>query len=155
MVQMGATSRTVLTFVPGRLDGEKAIEKDDKGLPLRSVKTEEDEGMGISPLAVRPQITEEGAAIFRMYKRNKRLKLAEKRRKGEKKWVVPETDEEEDENMKELRKLSVRTFDEKGRRVVHDHWPSTWRMKLAEEVNETRINMTVSMVEPREHKDIC
>jgi hypothetical protein len=61
-------------------------------------------------------------------------------KKGHKKtakkaWVVPE---ESDDSMDELGYMR-----EKGLDIVHDYWPSPWRVMAATHVNEERINKTV------------
>ncbi|KAI9633128.1 uncharacterized protein MKK02DRAFT_39104 [Dioszegia hungarica] len=52
-------------------------------------------------------------------------------------WQVPDTDGEDD-----LEPEIVRRYDDKGNRMRLDGWPSEWRFKCAEELNDTWITLT-------------
>jgi hypothetical protein len=64
-------------------------------------------------------------------------KNKKKTQKSRKKWVVPESSDEGEDETEYMRKH--------GLNIIHDYWPSRWRFTAANEVNSERINKTVSL----------
>ena len=146
-VHINGVNRHVLATVEGRRDGEKAVKKDDKGLPLAA----DSDGEGDSDndgtlIARRGQLgngeTGEPRRVRKM-RLNQQLKADIAKAVKAEEWGVPDTDEETDEVVQEFKSLRVRKYDEYGHAVVHDCWPSQWRAIIAEEVRESKINLTV------------
>lgn len=67
-------------------------------------------------------------------KTNKRTK--KQKQKSKKEWVVPDSAGSSADELEYMRG--------KGLRIVHDYWPSPWRVMAAAVVNNDRINKTVS-----------
>jgi hypothetical protein len=59
-----------------------------------------------------------------------------KSRKSTKEWVVPDSSDESTDELQYMR--------EKGLTIIHDYWPSPWRVMAAAFVNTERINKSVS-----------
>lgn len=70
---------------------------------------------------------EKAEKTTKTYRTNPRGKIT-------KKWKVPDTSDESDAEVVEL----------PASKKIHDYWPSKWRVRAAQSVNEGRINKTVS-----------
>jgi hypothetical protein len=143
MIKVGHIRRTVLATIRGRLDGEEAVQKDKRGLPVKPALDAEAGARSAPPkkkakVTSRPlvELSEEGKALWEAAKIPgwiRRLPVGAE-------WEVPDTDGED-----ELEPYSLPRYDSDGQLIPYDYWPSIWRNKVAEEVNGTWINMTVSV----------
>ena len=162
-------------MVRGREDGEPAITKDEKGLPVKDQPevlfadgtTREDRSLksvgdrllkSIMEQKTRERVVMEKIDEDKGHVAGKKLRESARKREwaqkqhlkrqgdeamdvdedGEKIWKVPDTDDEEDEVEGPI------LFDPKGKWIPHEYWPSVWRKKAAEHVNEIRVSKTVS-----------
>lgn len=124
-ILVGKINRTVLAMIPGRLTGEKAIEKDDKGMPVsiadigQAVTGEAEESLqqgedehGEEEEEAEPLWSDEVFAE----REKAQQKLVDKAINA-KTWVVP-GNETKDANMAELRSLVVAKYDKKGEKEI-------------------------------------
>ena len=191
-IKDGNRSRSVLGKVAGRKNGQPAVEKDEKGIPIvEKSESEEDESdssdesdgdieedeesttkgdakAGTSektPKQSKPvkldttskssgdtsrarkrahvseseESDEELAPpVKKGSKTNSKSTKSNTKNKSTKAWVVP--DSSDDESTNELDYMR-----EKGLTIIHDHWPSPWRVMAAAMVSCERINKTVSL----------
>jgi len=193
----GNRSRTVLGEVPGRKNGQPAVEKDENGIPIvekedsdsdDEVSSEKEEEVveeennktvslakkksaspkensktveGSSSPKVKKAVVkshfrkrahvtesedseqEDAAPVKKATRSSKRTKninnrAKTKRTKSADKWVVPDSSDESTDEHEYMRK--------QGLTIVHDYWPSPWRVMAAAFVNTERINKSVSLV---------
>ena len=194
-IQDGNRNRSLLGQVAGRKDGQPAVEKDEKGLPVVEVikaevrepsddvsnigesqeKVSTSDGKDKAP-HVNEATRQETIADMRAWaaqlgscesakrprprkrahigeseaseedtvdsdKKPKTKKTGKKRTKNKKQrsskeWVVPDSSNSSADELEYMRG--------KGLKVVHDYWPSPWRVMAAAIVNSDRINKTVS-----------
>jgi hypothetical protein len=198
----GKRNRTVLGEVPGRKNGEPAVEKDEKGIPIvekaegeedgsdssdesgsegeegkvervsakgdskagpsnakststvpTQIKTAKDASSGVKPpvhkSASRKRVhvsesEESEDEVIVPLKKGRRSTTTTSRSQSKnmpkkpvsKEWVVPDSSDESTNELDYMR--------EQGLKVIHDHWPSPWRVMAAAFVNTDRINKSVS-----------
>lgn len=188
----GHRNRTVLGEVAGRKNGQPAIQKDDKGMPIAEAEEvkgdasdSDDESSSSSGEEIdvkakakgragpsskqestlsAKQVNEsakqaslESKAPAQKSRSRKRAHVSEsentededtakpakpkpknKSRKIQpaKEWVVPDSSDESTDEQQYMR--------DQGLTVIHDHWPSPWRIMAAAFVNTDRINKSVS-----------
>jgi hypothetical protein len=195
----GKRSRSVLGKVAGRKNGQPAVEKDEKGIPIiKKSESEEDESESSdesdehggeeeevtikgnakagtskntlkqsksveinstkdnqpvskssgdkSRVRKRAHVSESeesddelASPVKKGSKTNSKSIKNQPKRKSTKAWVVP--DSSDDESTNELDYMR-----EKGLTIIHDHWPSPWRVMAAATVSSERISKTVSTV---------
>jgi hypothetical protein len=187
----GSRNRTVLGEVPGRRNGEPAVEKNEYGIPVVDKAeieedgsdsgdesgSEEEEGeeegkagpsKAKSTTIVPTQLPSNGKPPINKAGSRKRVHASESEESEEevpvspkrgrrsnnstiksnperkskkpasKGWVVPDSSDESTNELDYMKK--------QGLKVVHDHWPSPWRVMAAALVNTDRINKSVSPV---------
>jgi hypothetical protein len=132
-IKVGKLNRSVLAVIPGRRDGEEALPKDFAGLPIVEDRKEEEDRVS----SFEPRVSHEARKLWEATQRPRWL-WAHRTRSGEK-WEVPETDSEN-----ELEPEVLVEYDLYGEKKARDYWPSKWRKLVAEQVNDTWINQTVS-----------
>ena len=192
----GYSRRTILAKVAGRKNGQPAVKKDKKGLPIieasedseeegsaevdSSSDEEETDGQdvkaeggpsdtqtrqtrsnrklnGQAKTQVGPKISddktrprnrkrahvsdseEEDEAPTQVKKGDKvKPKKTSKKQKKEieQEWVVPESSDESETELDYMRN--------QGMEIIHDHWPSSWRVKAAAKVNDKKVDQAVS-----------
>jgi hypothetical protein len=190
----GGGRRTVLAKVAGRKNGQPAVMKDKKGLPIIEASEDSEEeaseevdssgdeeeidgqdakaeggpsntqtrqtrsnrklngqttaqvGPKISDDKTRPRNrkrahvsdSEEDEAPTQVKKGENKSKKANKKQKKdvEQEWVVPESSDESKTELDYMRK--------QGMEIIHDHWPSSWRVKAAAKVNDKKVDQAVS-----------
>ncbi|WWC57938.1 uncharacterized protein I303_100473 [Kwoniella dejecticola CBS 10117] len=122
-VHLGGRSRTVLGTVSGRKNGEAAVEKDARGLPIVIKKQSTSEGN----LDAGPVIDESILTT---------PELPQRTFKGRRRWKVPEPDTEDEYE------ISPHLFLKEGEIERFDHWPNRWRALAVNWINSQRINKT-------------
>lgn len=152
-IHVSGQTRRVHATVMGRGDGEEAVQKNGNGLPViddivaqpagkdeEALTEDEDElgsGSEVGKMAEvrmpKPRLSRAGqelwdAAQIPMWMRYPRAE-----------WTVPETDGED-----EIGPLRPNLYRPDGLQIFDDYWPSEWRARIAEEVNDTWMNQTVS-----------
>jgi hypothetical protein len=198
-IKDGNRSRSVLGKVAGRRNGQPAVEKDEKGIPIvEKSESEEDESdsgeesdcdseedeesttkadakAGTSEKTPKQsesvksnstEVNQSGSKssgdksrarkrahvseseesdeelvppVKKGSKTNSKSTKAQPKRKSTKAWVVPDSsDHESTDELDYMR--------EKGLTIVHDHWPSPWRVMAVATVSCERISKTVSLV---------
>jgi hypothetical protein len=198
-IKDGNRSRSVLGKVAGRMNGQPAVEKDEKGIPIVEKSESDDDGSESSDESdgdseedgesttkgdakagtsektpkqsktVKSNITKDNQSgskssgdtsrarkrahvseseesdeeiappVKKGCKTNSKSTKAKPKDETTKAWVVP--DSSDDESTNELDYMR-----EKGLTIVHDHWPSPWRVMAAATVSCERISKTVSFV---------
>jgi hypothetical protein len=191
----GSRNRTVLGVVPGRKDGEPAVEKDGKGIPIvekdESEKDDSDSGSEsdseeevvivkkegeaesskVKPIrAASKEIVkkakstqygsktpsdqarvrkrahvsdsedtgnEDTAPTKKGPKRSGKPVKSKSKQKSSNKWVVPDSSDESTDELEYMQN--------EGLTIIHDFWPSPWRVMAAALVTSDRINKSVSV----------
>lgn len=160
-IKVGQIKRLMLGVVMGRKEGEDALKKNKVGLPYETGE-EEKEGMprltdqerkameleilvkeeeGAARMkAYKPRLSKEGKDLWDFAQLPKWIREAQPGSI----WEVPDSESEEEEEGQHENEETVE-YDEDGARKSFNHWPSKWRLGVAEEVNGTWINQTVSI----------
>lgn len=68
-------------------------------------------------------------------KSNNNKSTKRQKKASQEEWVVPDSSDESENELIYLR--------DQGLEIIHDHWPSTWRVKAAEKVHNERIDKDV------------
>lgn len=142
-VTHGYQHRTVLARVAARGNGEPAPRRDAKGLPKEvttraseSSDSETDSQNANKADRPVPKIKQKRKLEDNIKPTAKRLKVADGE-EGE--WTVPPLSDIEDEH-DEIAYLARH-----GCKIVHDFWPSTYRGRVAADVNKYKCSKTVSL----------
>jgi hypothetical protein len=149
-IVVGSINRTVLAVVHGRIDGEPAVEKDDKGIPLpgqngpKRPTSSSCAKWGSAAM----ELADAGKKLWKNMLKRKASDLASGRsstspgstakRAKPRKWVTPDTDTDSETDEDPMPVKSGET------KKVHDYWPSKYRSYAAEHVNAERITRRVS-----------
>lgn len=152
MIRVGYANRTVLAIVHGRMDGEPAVVKDDKGIPLPGQNGPKRPTPGAKwGSAADLELEDAGKELWTSMRKRKASDLASGRsssspgstakRAKPRKWVTPDTDTDTDS---ETDQEPTRVDDSGETKKVHEYWPSKYRGYVADHVNAGRINRSVS-----------
>ena len=144
---LGYYKRTVLAVIPGRLHGQPAVQKDDRGLPILHPSYDLDlldfytpgDGNDTDYSDSDEELKEDAETLSES---GLSMDAESYSRDGDTAgtWTVPETDDENSEA--EL--LPATSYNNLGRKIIHDFWPSKFREEVATEVNKPKITKTVS-----------
>ncbi|RXK36663.1 hypothetical protein M231_06050 [Tremella mesenterica] len=141
-VKVNYYNRRVLAVIDGRLNGEPAVEKDDRRMPVSQGLRTPSTGAGSSAMAnaMGSQGSEERETespdVVKVELDAPTISVSIPDTEP---WVVPDTDDED------LDFVPMITYDDCGDPEVHDFWPSKHRRIVAKLVNEPRISKTEAM----------
>ena len=144
---LGYYTRTVLAVIPGRLHGQPAVQKDDRGLPILHPSYDLDlldfytagDGNDTDSSDSGEEFNEDAETLSES---GLSIDAEPYSQDGDTagSWTVPETEDEDSDA--EL--LPATLHNSLGRKIIHDFWPSKFREEVATEVNKPKITKTVS-----------